>query len=98
LTEKWLFKPEAPGDGHGATAGIIEEELAGVGEIAEDEAQADPLIEETEAAAEAHEAEVWESGAWRRWTQFCKKYFSPFEASYALRNGLSFFYEYPSWY
>jgi hypothetical protein len=61
LTGKRLFQPEAPGDGDGAATGIVEE-VAGAGEIAEAEAQANPLMEETEVAAEAHEAEVWESG------------------------------------
>jgi hypothetical protein len=39
-------------------AGIIEEELIGAGEIAEAEAQVDPPMEETEVAAEAHEAKL----------------------------------------
>jgi hypothetical protein len=58
LTEKRLFQPEAPGDGNGVAAGIVEEELAGAGEIAKAEAEADPPMEETEAATVAHEVGV----------------------------------------
>jgi hypothetical protein len=36
----------------------VKEELATTGEIVEAEAQADPRMEETEAVAEAHGAEV----------------------------------------
>jgi hypothetical protein len=58
LTEEQLFQSEALGDG--AAAGIVEEELAGTGEIAEAEAQTNPPppMEETKAAVEAHKAEV----------------------------------------
>jgi hypothetical protein len=40
LTEEQLFQSEALGDG--AAAGIVEEELAGTGEIAEAKAQTNP--------------------------------------------------------
>jgi hypothetical protein len=83
LTEKWIFQPEAPDDGDGAAASIIEEELAGVGEIADAKAQADPSMEEEHCIVERN---------------FCKKYFGLFESSYILRYGLSFFCEYTSQY